>query len=84
MLTVSAERERTEEVTGDRFHRFERRHGSFSRSVGLPQGVDEAEIKATYTDGVLEIRVPKPEQVKPRRITIGGGGRAATIEGSTG
>src|SRR5438309_9523801 len=36
-LTVSAERERTEQVGDDRFYRFERRHGSFARTIGLPQ-----------------------------------------------
>ena len=41
----------------------------------------EGEIKADYEHGVLEIRVPKPEQAKPRRIQIGGG-EQATIEGS--
>ena len=81
MLTVAAERERKQEVSTDRYHRFERRYGSFSRTIGLPQGVDEESIKASYHGGVLEIRVPKPEQVKPRRITIGGGEQPATIEG---
>jgi HSP20 family protein len=81
-LTVTGERERTEKAEGDRFYRYERRFGSFERSIGLPQGVKEDEIKADYKDGVLEIRVPKPEQAKPRRIQIGGGDRA-TIEGST-
>lgn len=81
MLTVSAERERTQEVSEGRYHRFERRHGSFSRTVGLPQGVDEGQIKAAYQDGVLEIRVPKPEQTKPRKIEISGG-TAGTIEGT--
>lgn len=81
MLTVSAERERTHEVSEERYHRFERRHGSFSRTVGLPQGVDEGQIKAAYHDGVLEITVPKPEQARPRKIQIGGG-NAATIEGT--
>src|SRR5215210_4197436 len=38
-LTVSGERERTEKTEGDRFYRFERRFGNFSRTVGLPQGV---------------------------------------------
>ena len=80
MLTVSAERERTQQVSGDRFHRFERRYGSFSRTVGLPQGVDEDAIKAGYVNGVLEIRVPKPAQAKPRRISIGG--EQAAIEGT--
>ena len=82
MLTVTGARERTEKAEGDRFYRYERRFGSFERAIGLPQGVKEDEIKAGYRDGVLEIRVPKPEQAKPRRIQIGGGDQA-TIEGST-
>jgi HSP20 family protein len=80
-LTVSGERERTHEPEGDRFYRYERRFGSFARTIGLPQGVKDDAIKADYRDGVLEIRVPKPEQPKPRRIQIGGG-ESATIEGS--
>jgi HSP20 family protein len=69
-LTVSAERERTEETSDERYYRFERRHGSFSRAVGLPQGVDEGEISASYRNGVLEIRVPKPAEQKPRKIEL--------------
>lgn len=80
-LTVSATREREQKVEGDRFQRFERRYGSFSRTVGLPQGVSEDQIKATYEHGVLEIRVPKPEQPKPKRIEIAVEGEAPTIEG---
>jgi HSP20 family protein len=82
-LTVSAERERTEEVAGDRFRRFERRFGSFSRTVGLPQGISEDDIKATYKEGVLEIHVPKAEQPKPKRIAVGVEGEQATIEGTS-
>jgi HSP20 family protein len=80
MLTVSAERERSTEVDGERFQRFERRYGSFSRAVGLPEGVNEDAINASYANGVLEVRVPKPEQAKPRRISIGVG-KDAAIEG---
>ena len=79
-LTVSGERERTDEVGDDRFYRFERRFGSFSRTVGLPQGVSEQDVKADYRDGVLSITVSKPEAPKPRRIQIGSG-EQATIEG---
>jgi len=79
-LTVSAERERTQEHSDERFYRFERRFGSFSRTIGLPQGVDEGSINADYKEGVLEVHVRKPEQSKPRRIHVGGGS-AATIEG---
>jgi HSP20 family protein len=77
MLTVGATRERSDEVSVERYHRFERRFGSFSRSIGLPQGVEEDAITADYKDGVLEIRVPKPAQAKPRRIEIG-----STIQGN--
>ena len=77
-LTVSAERSRSAEVKDEHFHRVERRYGTFMRSVGLPQGVAEGSIKASYTDGVLEIHVPKPAQPKPRKIEIGV--QPATIE----
>ena len=79
-LTVSAERERSEEVSKDRFYRFERRHGTFTRTIGLPQGVSEDGISADYRNGVLEIHAAKPEQTKPRRIQVGSADQA-TIEG---
>ena len=81
-LTVSGERERMHETEGDRFYRYERRFGSFSRTVGLPQGVTEDAIRADYRDGVLEVHVRKPETPKPRRIQVGSG-EQATIEGSS-
>jgi HSP20 family protein len=80
VLTVSGRRERTAEHSNDRYYRFERRYGSFSRSVTLPAGVSEDAIKADYTDGVLEVRVPKPEEQKPKRIQIGSQG---AIEGKS-
>ena len=79
-LTVTGERTRTNETSNDRYYRFERRHGTFTRTVGLPQGISEDAIQATFTNGVLEIHVPKPEQAKPRRIQVGNGSKA-TIEG---
>jgi len=81
-LTVTAERSREDEVERDRFYRYERRFGTFSRAVGLPQGVSEEDIKASFTDGVLEVRVPKPAQSKSRRIPVGTGAQAA-IEGES-
>jgi HSP20 family protein len=77
-LTVSGERQKVEEVSEDRYYRFERRFGAFSRAVGLPQGIDESKIAASYRDGVLEVRVPKPEEQKPRKISL-----QKTIEGSS-
>jgi len=79
-LTVTAERERTREVSRDRLYRYERRFGTLSRTIGLPQGVTEDDISAGYTNGVLEVHVKKPAETKPRRIQIGTGPKA-TIEG---
>lgn len=70
-LTVSAERTKEHEESGDRMYRYERRYGAFSRAVGLPQGIDESKIAASCRDGVLEIHVPKPEEQKPRKIQLG-------------
>jgi HSP20 family protein len=80
-LVVTGERERSEEVSDERFHRFERRFGTFSRTIAVPHGTTDDGVNAEYEDGVLEISVRKPEQPKPRRIQIGGG-EANTIEGS--
>jgi HSP20 family protein len=82
MLTVTAERERTERAEGEGFARYERRFGTFSRTIGLPQGVTDASIGAEVKDGVLEIHVRKPEERKPRRIQIGTK-EQATIEGAS-
>jgi len=81
-LTISGTRERKDEVSKDGLYRYERRFGSFSRTIGLPQGVTEDAVKAQYANGVLELHVKKPEQPKPRRIQIGGG-EQATIEGKS-
>jgi HSP20 family protein len=79
-LTVSGNRARATEQESERFYRFERRYGEFSRSVTLPQGVDPSAIKADFKNGVLEITVPKPEERKPTRVQIGATG---TIEGES-
>jgi HSP20 family protein len=70
-LTVSGER-RPPEVPAERLHRLERRYGPFSRSVSVPAAVADEQISAHYKDGVLEIRIAKPEAPKPRKIEIGG------------
>jgi HSP20 family protein len=81
-LTIAAERERTQEESEERFYRFERRYGTFSRTFGVPQGVAESDVVADYKNGVLEVHVKKPEQPKPRRIQIGSA-PDATIEGKS-
>ena len=80
-LTVTAEREREQKIENDRFYRYERRYGTFSRSLGLPQNVTEQDVVADYKNGVLEVHVRKPEEKKPHRIQIGGSSQA--IEGTS-
>jgi HSP20 family protein len=53
----------------------ERPYGTFARTLTLPQGVDSDSIEAGYHDGVLELRIPKPVERKPKKITIGTGGQ---------
>jgi HSP20 family protein len=75
VLTVSGERKADHDTKGEGFYRVERSFGQFSRSLTLPKGVDAEAIAASFTDGVLEVRIPKPEQRKPRRISINGDDR---------
>jgi HSP20 family protein len=79
-LTVSGERKAEHEDGNEGFHRVERSFGSFSRSLTLPQGIDPEAVTASFDRGVLEIRIPKPEQRKPRKIAIAGQG---AIEGES-
>jgi HSP20 family protein len=74
-LTVSGSRERTEMEDG-RFFRYERAFGEFTRSVALPEGTGDGEARAHYANGVLEVRVQKPEQSRPRRVPV-----MTTVEG---
>lgn len=71
-LTISAARSHSSELDTERFYSLERRYGTYSRTVGLPQGVAEDAISAAYENGVLSVTVPKPEQPKPKRIEISG------------
>ena len=80
-LTVSGERKAEHEDREEGFHRVERSFGAFSRSLTLPKGIDADAVAASFDRGVLEIRIPKPEARKPRRITIAHGGQEA-IEGT--
>ena len=80
-LTISGERKSEHETKNEGFYRAERATGSFSRSLTLPKGVDPEAVTARFDRGVLEVRIPKPAERKPRRISIGGSEPAA-IEGN--
>ena len=70
VLTVSGERKTEQTENKDGYHRVERAFGSFSRSLTLPEGVDAEAVAASFDRGVLEVRIPKPEERKPRKISI--------------
>jgi HSP20 family protein len=83
VLTVSGERKAEHEERKEGYYRVERASGRFSRSLTLPKGVDPDAVKASFDKGVLQVRIPKPEERKPRKVAISvGGGEPKTIEGS--
>jgi HSP20 family protein len=83
VLTVSGERKAEHESKREGFYRVERASGSFRRSLTLPEGVDLEQVAADFDKGVLEIRIPKPEERKPRKVAISvGGGAQPAIEGN--
>ncbi|MGH7323519.1 MAG: Hsp20/alpha crystallin family protein [Candidatus Rokuibacteriota bacterium] len=70
LLTVKGERKWEKELKDESYHRMERVYGKFERAVPLPFPVQADKVKATYRDGVLDIRLPKADEVKPREIKI--------------
>ena len=69
-LTLRGERKHDAEVKEEHYHRVERAYGTFQRAFVLPTLVDQEKVQATYHDGILELRLPKVEAAKPRRIAI--------------
>jgi HSP20 family protein len=83
VLTVSGERKAEHEERKEGYYRVERASGTFARSLTLPEGVDPAGVTAHFHRGVLEVRIPKPEERKPRKVAITvGGAENKTIEGA--
>jgi len=70
MLHIEAERREEEKREEKGYLRREVRYGAVSRSLPLPEGVTEADITASYKDGVLEIRVPEPKHEEAKKIAI--------------
>src|SRR5436190_15332746 len=71
VLTISGERKAEQEERTDGFYRVERAFGAFSRSMSLPEHVDAEKVTANFDKGVLEVRIPKPEEREPHRVQIG-------------
>ncbi len=69
-LTIKGEKREEKVDKGKNFYRVERAYGSFCRTVALPAAVEADKAKADYKDGVLEIKLPKSEKGKAKRIPI--------------
>jgi HSP20 family protein len=69
-LTLRGERKHETEAKEEQYHRRERAYGRFERAFWLPTPVDADKIQATFKDGVLELKLPKSEAAKPKRIAI--------------
>lgn len=76
VLTISGERVLKDTIEEGNYYRLERSYGKFSRGLTLPQGIKADEVAASFTDGVLEVTVPKADEIKPRKVAIAAGGAA--------
>ncbi|MBN1536153.1 MAG: Hsp20/alpha crystallin family protein [Anaerolineales bacterium] len=81
-LTIKGETKEEKEKEEARYHIRERRYGSFTRSITLPRGVRGESIEASYEDGVLTLRLPKSEEIKPKRIAVHSAEKHPMIEGN--
>lgn len=70
MLNIQAERQEEEKREEHGYLRQELRYGSLSRSLPIPEGVKESDIKATYKAGILEVRIPEPKVEPAAKIPI--------------
>ena len=82
VLTISGERRFEQDASEGGHVRVERGFGAFRRSLTIPDGVDAEAVTASFDKGVLEVRVPKPAERKPRRVAIKVGDATPTLEGS--
>lgn len=69
-LVISGERSEMSEEKKQNMHRIERHYGKFQRQFQLPQNVDASAINATFTNGILDVVIPKREDMRPREIEI--------------
>jgi HSP20 family protein len=69
-LTIKGEKKKEEETKEENYYKSERSYGSFVRSIELPIEVQSDKVKATFKNGVLEVRLPKSEQAKAKEIKV--------------
>ena len=69
-LTLKGQKKKEEEIEKENYYRRERSYGAFLRSVELPTDVQADKVKASFKNGVLEVRVPKTEEAKTKTIKV--------------
>jgi len=70
IITLKGERVIDNEVKEENYYRKERSFGTFQRAFTLPDAVSSDKVRANFKDGVLKIEIPKPEEKKPKQITV--------------
>jgi HSP20 family protein len=70
MLTIKGEKKKEEEVKEENYYRCERSYGAFLRTLELPADVQADKVKASFKNGVLEVRLPKTEEAKSKEIKV--------------
>jgi HSP20 family protein len=69
-LTLKGEKKKEEKIEKENYFRSERSYGAFVRSVGLPTDVQADKVKASFKNGILEVRLPKTEEAKAKEIKV--------------
>jgi len=69
-LTIKGEKKKEEEVKEENYYRAERSYGSFLRTLELPKDVHADKVKASFKNGILEVRLPKTEEAKAKEIKV--------------
>ena len=70
VLTIRGERKADEMVDDDSYYRRERSFGTFQRSFATHAVIAPSDIKATFKNGVLKIEIPKPQEIKPKQVSV--------------
>ena len=69
-LTIKGEKKKEEEIKEENYYRAERSYGSFVRTLELPKDVHTDKVKATFKNGILEVRLPKTEEAKAKEVKV--------------
>ena len=70
MLTIKGEKKKAEEIKRENYYRAERSYGSFLRTLELPKDIYADKVKASFKNGILEVRMPKTEEAKAKEVKV--------------